>query len=587
MPVNYLPRILPEKYQQKFLQAGNYPAMQELARKGPIPLRALVAAPVWALRSDKCIGSGELPELVELARWARGAGFSGILTLPLTSISDYDSSDSPYNSDSLRGNDPARVRLSEVREVMRSGKARALLASSADTISRLNSTERVDHLGTRQLKEAVLRAAFEEFGQGDKLEEGRRREFEAYCRDNTDWLEEHASFRLLVEKHKGRYWRDWPPEFQDPNSKEVRDYLAMPQVQREIKFQKFVQWLTDEQLKKYAKECAALGMPLFGDLIFAPSRQSAEFYYHRNYYLHGVSVGSRPDIFATGGQNWGLPAVDHRQFEADPSFLLRPAVLMRQRGFGGLRVDHGIGRVNPWLIRDGQGPLDGYRQFQGMPAEFINFGRNFFLGVMGTGLELFSENLGDSLPYLPPLMDELGIGEMGVFRWERKDLYDFIVPDKYDPLRAMCSSTHDTTTLAEHLANLRDPERACYANGEPYPPKEIGKLKDEAAALVRYLHWNDLYQDDVYRDVMRSLAFGPTHQVIFPLADVMASHGAYRDQRKWMPNRPGTVNSPKYPYNWNWVAPDLHELFARMTARALFISNYSWDLMFGSGRAPL
>jgi 4-alpha-glucanotransferase len=363
----------------------------------------------------------------------------------------------------------------------------------------------------------------------------------------------------------------------------------MPQNRREIKFQKFVQWLVNEQLTKYNQECDALGLPVFGDLIYAPSRQSADYYYHRNYYLFGVSVGSRPDIFAEGGQNWCLPAVDHRQFFADPTFLLRPAVLMRERGFAGLRVDHGIGRVNPCLIRDGESPLQGYRQFQGPPAEFINFGRDFFRGVTGLGLQVFSENLGDGLPYLPQLMDEFGIGEMGLFRWERKDIWDFILPSDYHALRTMCTSSHDTTPLAEHLSNLHQPENACYANGEQYPPREIGKLRDEAAALVRFLHWTDLppLNDDLYRDVTRSVCFSPAHQVVFPVADVLACHAAYRDQRKMMINRPGSVNSHEYPYNWNLVFPDLKELFAAATDRAQFIRDYFWDLMFQSGRAPL
>jgi hypothetical protein len=80
------------------------------------------------------------------------------------------------------------------------------------------------------------------------------------------------------------------------------------------------------------------------------------------------------------------------------------------------------------------------------------------------------------------------------------------------------------------------------------------------------------------------IIFGPQHQVIVPLADVMACHGAYRDQEKWLLNRQGVVNSSAYDYNWNFIFPDLPELYAGTTARSQFIGNYFWDLWTASGR---
>ena len=579
-------RFLPEHYQQRFLKADNYPAMRELAKKGPIPLRALVAVPLFSLRTADCIGGGEFPELPRFAGWAARAGFSGMLALPFTSCSNYDSSGSPYNADSLGGLDPARIRLSEVREVVRSKHARAGLASLAETIVRLNAAERVDNQGIRQVKEAVLRAAFEELDGGDKMEVGRCREFEVYCLENRDWLDEHANFRVLVDRAKGTYWGDWEQDFQDPHSRAVSDFLDKPESRREIKFQKFVQWLADEQLTKYAQECAGLGVPLFGDLIFAPSRQSSDYYYHRIYYLHGRFVGAPPDGEADDAQGWGMPAVDPRRFEADPSLLLQPALLMRRRGMKGIRVDHGNGRINPYLIREGCSARCGERLFQGLPAEYLAYGKTFFQGVMGTGLEVFAENLGEQLSGVAGLIDQLGIGEMGVFRWDRKAKYDFMAPGEYPALSVKCSSTHDTTTLAQHLIDLHDPSHAQYPNGAAYSRKEKSDLWSEAGALVRYLHWDKLpsLNDDLYRDVVRSLAFGPQHQVIVPLADVMACHGAYRDQRLWLINRQGVVNSPEYNYNWNFIFPDLPELYAGATARMQFIGNYFFDLWTDSGR---
>jgi len=580
-------RFLPEHYQKLYLKTAGYPAMKRLAEKGPIPLRGLASVPLFSLRTADCIGSGEFPELLAYARWARRSGFSGNLILPTPSRPSGE--DSPYSAESLCSIDVTYLRLSEVPEVQRSSAAQAVLKNSSAEIVRLNSLPRVDHDGTRRLKEKVLRALFYELGGGEDLAGGRRGQFESFCRENADWLDEHAAFRVLADKFGGKYFKEWPVEFQGPKNREVISFLARPESQREMRFHKFVQWLCDEQQTKYNLACAELGLPICGDVMFAPGRQSADYYFHQDEFLPDVSVGSLPDIFAEEGQNWGLPMLDPDKFLADPSFGLRHARVMARRGIKMFRNDHGIGRTNACIIPEGESPLKGARVFQGLPGYFIDHCLVFFRGLASLDVEVFSENLGDELPYLQNMMELLGIGEMGVFRWARHDqVGEFVHQLHYPRLGTMCTAIHDVTTTIEHLRGLADPDHACYPGTlkPDYDPKEKNGLRNEAAALCRSFGLSGIperYQD-LYYGIMGRVAHGESFQALFPMGDVLGCHQAYWRQDDWQINRPGIANCDAYRFNWNWVVPDLTEHLGLGTERALFVSDFYRRLMIDSGR---
>jgi hypothetical protein len=187
----------------------------------------------------------------------------------------------------------------------------------------------------------------------------------------------------------------------------------------------------------------------------------------------------------------------------------------------------------------------------------------------------------------------IDVGELGVFRWLRypvgiDQLGDFSDPAGYPWRDTIAMSVHDSTTHAAHLEHLIAPERAVYPNGDPYSRLKIGELWSERAALLRFLGRADLPPSvdlELYRETIQRPAGGASLNFALQLADVLAFDEEYRRQAQQMRiNIPGTVNTREEKSNWVGVIPDLDEMFALSSRRALAIRDEVRQVMIASGR---
>src|SRR5512138_2051310 len=88
--------------------------------------RAGVLIPLFSLRSASDWGVGEIPDLVPYARWARDAGLSVILLLPVNEAAR--GQNSPYFSLSAFAIDPVYVAPEALVDFQRAGGLDALSA---------------------------------------------------------------------------------------------------------------------------------------------------------------------------------------------------------------------------------------------------------------------------------------------------------------------------------------------------------------------------------------------------------------------------------------------------------------------------
>ncbi|HEV2459770.1 MAG TPA: 4-alpha-glucanotransferase, partial [Ktedonobacterales bacterium] len=150
------------------------------------------------------------------------------------------------------------------------------------------------------------RARFQTYGAPELL-----RDFDAFCADQCDWLDDYALFAALKEAHDLKPWVEWP------TSLALREGAALTQARAryadDIAFHRYVQFLFARQWADVRAAARARGILIIGDLPIFVAHDSADVWAHPELFrldAHGrptVVAGVPPDYFSKTGQRWGNP----------------------------------------------------------------------------------------------------------------------------------------------------------------------------------------------------------------------------------------------------------------------------------------
>ncbi|MGZ4213834.1 MAG: 4-alpha-glucanotransferase [Actinomycetota bacterium] len=263
-----------------------------------------VFIPLYALRTSRDWGAGDLEDVAALLRWVAARGGDVVATLPL--FARFPGVPSPYEPIS-------RLFWDEM-----------WIASDERPEGLAPSNERADHDRVRALKRRAIEARAPEPGPVD------------------DQLDAYARFRAACERH-GATWPRWPAR-------------AMVDVDPSAwRFHVAAQRLAREQLNALASEKAAV---LF-DLPLGVHAMGFDAWRYRSSFAHGTHGGAPPDGFFTKGQDWEFPPLHPERIRDDryryPIACLRE-VMSRARV---LRIDHVMGFHRMWWIPAGAAPTEG------------------------------------------------------------------------------------------------------------------------------------------------------------------------------------------------------------------------------------
>ena len=310
---------------------------------------------LYAARSRRSWGIGDLADLRWLGRWAGEQGAGIALINPLSAVSPLiPQQPSPYFPSSRRFRSPLYLRIEEVtgaREVK--GLAAAAKAGRA-----LNRDRVIDRDEVFQLKLAVLERIW-------KRVRGRRDHgFDRYCHDQRS-LDQFATFAALTERF-GTGWLQWPNEFRHPSSTAVDHARQELETADRIRFHKWLQYQIDRQLER-----AAAAMPVMQDLPIGFDMDGADAWEFQDVLAHGISVGAPPDEFNTRGQDWGLPPFvpDKLRDAGYEPFVQTIRACLRHAG--GLRIDHAMGLFRLFWIPLSAEPKDG-AYVRSHPADLLS-----------------------------------------------------------------------------------------------------------------------------------------------------------------------------------------------------------------------
>jgi 4-alpha-glucanotransferase len=488
------------------------------------------AVQLYALRSGASWGLGDLADLRELARWSADAGAGTILVNPLDAVTPVRPREtSPYYPTSRRFLDPIYLRVDEVPGV----SDLPGFAAAARHGAELTAATTIDRDAIAELKYRLLEERWRAGGVGD--EPG----FRALLDERGDELTTFATFCVLAEE-LGSGWHDWPDRFQHPDAPAVRRF-ADERADR-IRFHAWLQWLTDDQLRRAGEPLA-----LLGDLPIGADPDGADAWAWQDVLATGVTVGAPPDELGPQGQDWQLPAfVPWKLRQAGYEPFIR-TVRAAMRHVGGLRIDHVLGLFRMFWVPPGGTAADG---------AYVRMPTSDLLDILAleshrAGTFVVGEDLGTVAEGVREEMDARDLLRYQVWWFET------------DPLEAWSEkalasvSTHDLPTVAGVWTG-RDAEML----------EELGHAPDHgwhAELRARIAGATGIAEDASADEAVVALhghvATAPDRLVLAQLDDAVAT--AER------PNVPGTDREER-PANWSLPLPvPAEELPSHPTVRAV------------------
>lgn len=406
---------------------------------------------LYAARSARSWGIGDLSDLGALARWAGGMGAAFVGINPLHALRNRGVEISPYGPVSRLYRSFLYLDIEAVPELAGSPEAAARLRSPRcrGALAACRASGRVAYEEIRELKEEILRPLHRTFeAQQRSGETERGRAYARFRAEQGEALTDFATFLALEESFAAaggsRFWQEWPEPFRDPRSRQVAEFRDAHR--EEIEFHCWVQFEIDRQLGACSDTATGAGLPLgiYADLALGTSAGGCDAWAFPGLFRFAASLGAPPDAYAPEGQDWGLPPVDPRRLRDDRYRYWIALVRTGLAHAGGLRIDHVMGLLRQFWIPAGRGGADG---------AYVRFPAEDLLGILALESRrreaiVIGEDLGTVPDGFAGLLERWGVLSCRVLRFERGGDGGFN-PSGWYPERALVSaSTHDLPPLA-------------------------------------------------------------------------------------------------------------------------------------------
>lgn len=547
------------------------------------PLAGLLA-PIFALRREGDLGIGDTTALREFIEWSAAHGFKLVQLLP---INETGNDHSPYNAISSVALDPITIALDAVPDL----RQVEIVELTAGLDFRALREGSVNYGVIKPLKQRLLERAYENFLTASwKDNDMRAHAFRRFCRDESNWLDDFALFRVLIDEHGGsEQWDLWPARFSDAPSawqhlstlsQEEQDRYA--KALRRVQYIQWIAWTQWREVKAYADSC---GVALMGDIPFGVSYYSADTWANPELFDLDWFGGCPPekilevDAFTKKwGQNWGIPLYHWAAHRQNNYQWWRQRVHKVRDVFHLFRIDHilGVFRIYsfPWrptrnaeflpLTEDEAKELTAGRLPHFTPHEDDTPEHKAANLAQGEELlkalleecganRLVGEDLGVVPDYVRPCLQRLGIAGFKVPQWEEKKTGGLIEGEDYERLSLAAYATHDHDPIRSMWDNwMAAIEAAEHGPATTYPARDKAWRECRALAewcgfdVPRILPWSD----EIHASLLRALLKSNSWLVVMMITDLFATTQRF--------NIPGAVSDANWsqrlrgtPADWN------------------------------------
>lgn len=356
-----------------------------------------VFAPLYAVRSARGGGVGDLEDLSRLCEWAGGLGASLVSTLPLLA--------GRYNSPT-DGCPYAPLSRSIFSELFLDVSAMMTEGERAEA-ERLGSVALVDYAASWELKRRVL-------ARETRAADAAR--VEAFLAEDP----------LIAQYAQWRAQEDG-----DASARLLYGYAQM---------------LLHDQLLTVRERAAAAGCGLYLDLPVGVVAGGFDVHRQPDLYARGIAVGAPPDAYFPEGQVWGFPPMLPERARLSGHAELIEATRRHLRYAGTLRLDHVMGLWRLYWVPGGHGADDGV---------YVRYDAAGALDALADlshehGALLIGENLGTVPPEVDAAMIDRGLLGMTAAQYDGGD--QAMAPGAAKPDLLGAANTHDMPTFAGYLA---------------------------------------------------------------------------------------------------------------------------------------
>lgn len=389
--------------------------------------------PLYALRTRRDRGIGDLTDLAELAAWLDDLGGSVVGSLPLLPVflgaGEEPFDPSPYSPVSRLFWNELYLDLSRSPELARSERARELLAAGGRPTS---DDRHVDYRAVADRQGRVLRALSETYFSepGD-----RRGDLERFIERRPE-VERYALFRGAVARYGARWW-EWPTPQRDGELDLDTVDLAV------ARHHLYAQLLADRQVADLSADLRRAGQHPYLDLPVGTRRDGFDVYEHRDAFAVDADTGAPPDTIFTGGQNWQIPPPHPEGQRRDGYRYLRRVLGHNLELADDLRIDHVMGLHRLFWIPDGVDTRDGV--YVRYPAHELYAVLN--LESHRHRSRIVGENLGTVPTEVEDSLRDRGTVRMFVLQYELHPDRDPVLPDVPGDVVASVN-THDMPPFA-------------------------------------------------------------------------------------------------------------------------------------------
>lgn len=198
------------------------------------------------------------------------------------------------------------------------------------------------------------------------------KEFELYKLENDSWLDKDSLYEALSIEHQTDYWPNWKSKTDKNlfNPKSIEEKLEYgnrieeisKKYAKEIDEYKFIQFVLNKQNIETKKFADSKNIKMIADRQVAFSDRDTWAY--QSLFLEGWCLGCPPDYFSKDGQAWGFPVIDPEKLYNSDGSLGDAGILMKnlfkkmfRENPGGVRIDHIVGLIDPWVYKAGKKPM--------------------------------------------------------------------------------------------------------------------------------------------------------------------------------------------------------------------------------------
>ncbi|MBN2001540.1 4-alpha-glucanotransferase [candidate division KSB1 bacterium] len=293
--------------------------------------------------------------------------------------------------------------------------------------------------------------------------------YQHFYEQNHIWLEDYARFAAFKNFFSNLPWYQWPEEIRDRHQSALRK-LAQ-QLDAQIRFQMFLQYLFNNQWQKLKSYCNNKGILTIGDIPYYVSYDSCDVWTDPQLFKLNPDkspqfvAGVPPDYFSKTGQLWGNPV-----YQWD---------LMREHGFSWwkyrmqhnfnlydiVRIDHFRGFIAYWQVPATEKTAINGTWVQAPVWDIFNTFKYHF-----GSLPIIAEDLGFITDDVKKVIKEFGFPGMKIlqFAFDESLPHNPYAPHNLVEYCTLYTGTHDNNTIKGWYVKLekKDKQRICDYLGE-------------------------------------------------------------------------------------------------------------------------